>query len=98
MPTDVWVFAGSEHEPAAPLSASVAGTIGPAAVAPVALHPVKPEPSVIVGVPVTAKAALNAAVIVEPATSAPLVVLALKPTVHVVTEAAAWVPPANEIV
>jgi hypothetical protein len=97
IPTEVCVLAGSEQEPATPLSASVAVTIGPAAVAPVALQPVKPVPSVIAGAPVTAKAEFKAVVIVEPATSAPFVALDLKPTVQVVTAPAACVPPAKEI-
>src|SRR5437773_339385 len=64
---DVCVLAGSEQDPAEPLSASVTVTVGPAVVAPVALQPVNPAPSTIVGVAVTANAALKAEVIVEPA-------------------------------
>jgi hypothetical protein len=71
MPIVVAVLAGSEQEPVPPLSASVTVTVGPAVVAPVALQFVKPVPSVIVGVGVTANDELKTAVIVEPPTRPP---------------------------
>lgn len=95
MPIVVAVLAGNEQDPAPALSESVTVMVGPAVVAPAAEQFVKPAPSVIVGVPVTANEELKTAVIVDPPTRAPFA-LDVNPAVHDVGAAAACVVPLNE--